>query len=320
MKINEEISKWKDYYTNLYWVLPHAPIFGVSSELRSKANRYVNTQVLDEFIAHISTEDCIDCGLQADDYHHYKGYESKFWADIVPMCSACHNALHMKFRTNVWFQFGTKYSLLKYYNDGITEYTTLIKLLGTTKNSLLALNSDSHLGLSFTSNHTKDIEDIHIRNANIIALHETDSSLTQASIGDMFGISFRRVSEILLSAGVTTRNLSSSGITIEQLVEEKHNDMSLTLTKLGDIFGINYTTVSEKYKKCGYDWKTNTKIPNKLCVDDSTILCDAIELLYDDQSITQRQMANYLDIGYTSLQYEVKKYGFLWKDIKKLAM
>ena len=34
------------------------------------------------------------CGERAKQYHHHKGYDKKFWLDVVPVCISCHNNLY----------------------------------------------------------------------------------------------------------------------------------------------------------------------------------------------------------------------------------
>ena len=33
------------------------------------------------------------CDLQAKEYHHYLGYASKYWLDVIPVCIKCHSLL-----------------------------------------------------------------------------------------------------------------------------------------------------------------------------------------------------------------------------------
>ena|SRR3990167_9327372 len=37
-----------------------------------------------------SALECVQCGEQARDYHHHKGYKAKFWLDVIPVCKKCH--------------------------------------------------------------------------------------------------------------------------------------------------------------------------------------------------------------------------------------
>lgn len=36
---------------------------------------------------------CVECGGQANDYHHHS-YEQKYWLDVVPLCRSCHRLVH----------------------------------------------------------------------------------------------------------------------------------------------------------------------------------------------------------------------------------
>ena len=37
--------------------------------------------------------ECVDCGQQAEHYHH-ESYAKEKWLDVVPLCRACHNKRH----------------------------------------------------------------------------------------------------------------------------------------------------------------------------------------------------------------------------------
>jgi len=38
----------------------------------------------------VNTLQCHYCPTQAEHYHHHKGYEPKFWLDVIPVCNKCH--------------------------------------------------------------------------------------------------------------------------------------------------------------------------------------------------------------------------------------
>jgi hypothetical protein len=42
----------------------------------------------------INTRICINCGQQAEHYHHHNGYDEKHRKDVVPVCHKCHIAIH----------------------------------------------------------------------------------------------------------------------------------------------------------------------------------------------------------------------------------
>lgn len=56
-----------------------------------KARNKVNNAVAKQKIPKVSTLQCINCGSQASQYHHHKGYDEKHWLDVVPMCIPCHS-------------------------------------------------------------------------------------------------------------------------------------------------------------------------------------------------------------------------------------
>ena len=45
-------------------------------------------------IPRINTKLCVDCGQQAEHYHHDKGYAKEHRLDVVPLCSKCHRKRH----------------------------------------------------------------------------------------------------------------------------------------------------------------------------------------------------------------------------------
>lgn len=36
---------------------------------------------------------CLRCGDQADQYHHFLGYEKHHWRDVIPLCLDCHRLI-----------------------------------------------------------------------------------------------------------------------------------------------------------------------------------------------------------------------------------
>ena len=63
---------------------------------RFKAKQAVNYVVIINKIPHIKTRRCYFCFEQAQEYHHYKGYEHIFWLDVIPVCIKCHIKIHRK--------------------------------------------------------------------------------------------------------------------------------------------------------------------------------------------------------------------------------
>lgn len=45
-------------------------------------------------LPHARTQLCIQCGKQARDWHHHKGYAPEHWLDVIPLCLPCHKATH----------------------------------------------------------------------------------------------------------------------------------------------------------------------------------------------------------------------------------
>jgi len=58
-----------------------------------KARALVNQRVRFGRIPKASSLTCINCGKQANHYHHHKGYSFEFRYDVVPVCHSCHRIL-----------------------------------------------------------------------------------------------------------------------------------------------------------------------------------------------------------------------------------
>jgi hypothetical protein len=56
-----------------------------------KARNKVNNAIARNKIPKVSTLQCINCGNQAQQYHHHNGYNIEHWLDVVPMCIPCHS-------------------------------------------------------------------------------------------------------------------------------------------------------------------------------------------------------------------------------------
>lgn len=37
---------------------------------------------------------CYYCPKPAEQYHHWHGYDKKYWLDVVPVCKKCHYEIH----------------------------------------------------------------------------------------------------------------------------------------------------------------------------------------------------------------------------------
>ena len=60
---------------------------------QTQARRAVNHAVQDGKLQKVNTQTCImntkDCEGRME-YHHYKGYDKKFWLDVIPLCRKHH--------------------------------------------------------------------------------------------------------------------------------------------------------------------------------------------------------------------------------------
>lgn len=58
---------------------------------RQKARSAVMMAVRKGRLSHPNTLLCHYCSVQAEQYHHWKGYAPEHWLDVVPVCMRCHN-------------------------------------------------------------------------------------------------------------------------------------------------------------------------------------------------------------------------------------
>lgn len=63
---------------------------------RCKARDAVNYAVQAGNLPRPNTLQCHYCDVQAEQYHHHLGYESKHYLDVVPICQKCHNKFRIK--------------------------------------------------------------------------------------------------------------------------------------------------------------------------------------------------------------------------------
>jgi hypothetical protein len=69
--------------------------YGLKNPQKIKARRAVSNSIRDGKLPRVSTLFCSICNeKQATQYHHHKGYEEKYWLDVIPVCSQCHNNIH----------------------------------------------------------------------------------------------------------------------------------------------------------------------------------------------------------------------------------
>ena len=62
-------------------------------KLKHEASIAIHQAVRHGMLPHISVQFCEQCGKQAEDYHHHKGYEKEYQLDVIPLCTKCHNSL-----------------------------------------------------------------------------------------------------------------------------------------------------------------------------------------------------------------------------------
>ena len=60
------------------------------------AQRIINKAVREGKIPRPDTLQCYDCFTQAEQYHHWLGYEPKHWLDVIPVCIKCHHIHNRK--------------------------------------------------------------------------------------------------------------------------------------------------------------------------------------------------------------------------------
>ncbi|MCA9732652.1 hypothetical protein KC799_11015 [candidate division KSB1 bacterium] len=65
-----------------------------------RARSAVRQAVLAGELQHVSTQDCVKCGKQAQEWHHTKGYAPKNWLDVEPICRSCHRKLERALQSN----------------------------------------------------------------------------------------------------------------------------------------------------------------------------------------------------------------------------
>jgi len=57
---------------------------------QTKAQHAVNHAIRDGKLQKVSSFKCTYCPNKAQQYHHHKGYEPKYYLDIEPVCVKCH--------------------------------------------------------------------------------------------------------------------------------------------------------------------------------------------------------------------------------------
>lgn len=62
--------------------------------IREQARKTVSKATARGDILRASELQCSDCNSQAEQYHHYNGYEKEHWFDVIPVCRICHLSRH----------------------------------------------------------------------------------------------------------------------------------------------------------------------------------------------------------------------------------
>ena len=66
-------------------------IFKAKDETKVKAKDHVAWLVRSGKKPPARTLKCRQCGKQAEEYHHHKGYAKEHWEDVIPLCRSCQN-------------------------------------------------------------------------------------------------------------------------------------------------------------------------------------------------------------------------------------
>jgi hypothetical protein len=61
---------------------------------RIKANQAIKHAIRNKLLQPYKLVKCLFCNKQAQHYHHFNGYEEKYWLYVVPVCSDCHKKIH----------------------------------------------------------------------------------------------------------------------------------------------------------------------------------------------------------------------------------
>ncbi len=59
-------------------------------KLEIRARRAISNAIRDGKITRPDVFHCLYCFMQAQEYHHYLGYEPEHWFDVIPVCVPCH--------------------------------------------------------------------------------------------------------------------------------------------------------------------------------------------------------------------------------------
>lgn len=70
----------------------------IENREKRQAKNAVNDAIRKKIIPKPNMLKC-NCGKQAEQYHHHKGYAPEHWLDVVPVCIPCHNNTYHQPRT-----------------------------------------------------------------------------------------------------------------------------------------------------------------------------------------------------------------------------
>ena len=65
-----------------------------SKNIQQKAAYTVNRAIKKGYLADPKSLPCINCGNQAENYHHHLGYDRNHWLDVQALCKKCHVRAH----------------------------------------------------------------------------------------------------------------------------------------------------------------------------------------------------------------------------------
>jgi hypothetical protein len=69
-----------------------------NNPLATNAHDAVQRAVQDGRLPAASNQICHKCHAQADEYHHYLGYQKDVWLNVIPLCRSCHKLIHLELR------------------------------------------------------------------------------------------------------------------------------------------------------------------------------------------------------------------------------
>ena len=79
----------KKYYTSNKGKQTHLK-YRLAHPEKVKANNKIGNEIRQNRLPPARSFDCQYCKQPAISYHHYKGYDKKYWFDVIPLCTKCH--------------------------------------------------------------------------------------------------------------------------------------------------------------------------------------------------------------------------------------